>query len=345
MKPWERDYETPAEPWNLAYEDMGSPDSAGKAEKQLSHGDVQPTGGWIPADVAGVTIETVQNPEGKLGTIEADGKMEAWTPLPAPTLADPFPEMSFQTQSGAPQESVSSFDYTKDEIRLKQIVKDAFAEVQSPTPSQELSSREEVFSFTKKEEATKAKSYTLSDKKSGVTVASGLDVGQWNEAGLKRLGISDTILTKMEPYIGKKGDEARALHKELGGFKLTSDEVKQVDTALENDAWTSINADLEKKTGKTLDEYPIAAQKVMVSMYHNFGARVFKYGTWKALIEGDYEETIRRLRNKKEWRENHARRAREAQLLAEMSTPTEAPPTLAKEEQPKPWERNFGAVS
>lgn len=345
MKPWEQEYADPynedAGPWAIPFEQY----SEGTQEGSKAQGET-PVGKWISAEEAGVSIEEVVDPEGTLGVVEADGKMEAWTPLPGPepTIAEPFPQLPFQTESGAPQKEVSSFDYTKDEIRLKQVMKDAFAEMQVPTRKEELSSQD-IFSFTKKEEGTREKSYTLKDAKSGVTVASGLDVGQWTESGLKGLGLSKSLIEKVRPYIGKKGAEARKVHKELGGFKLTPQEVEEVDKILEKDATDTVNKDLTTKLGKTLDDYPIEAQQVMVSMYHNFGAKVFKYGTWKSLVEGNFTEAARRLRNKEEWKQNHARRAREAQLLAQISTPTEIPPTLAEKEPARPWERDFGSVS
>ena len=44
--------------------------------------------------------------------------------------------------------------------------------------------------------------------KSGVTIATGFDLGQRNEADLKKLGLSVALVNKLKPYLGKKSKDA-----------------------------------------------------------------------------------------------------------------------------------------
>lgn len=44
--------------------------------------------------------------------------------------------------------------------------------------------------------------------KSGVTIATGFDLGQRNESDLTTLGISAALITKLKPYLGLKGTVA-----------------------------------------------------------------------------------------------------------------------------------------
>ena len=45
--------------------------------------------------------------------------------------------------------------------------------------------------------------------KSGVTIATGFDLGQRNESDLKSLGLSSALITVLEPYLGKQAKDAQ----------------------------------------------------------------------------------------------------------------------------------------
>ena len=45
---------------------------------------------------------------------------------------------------------------------------------------------------------------------SGVTIATGVDLGQQNESGLRRLRVSEAIINKLKPYLGLRGSSAKA---------------------------------------------------------------------------------------------------------------------------------------
>ena len=68
-------------------------------------------------------------------------------------------------------------------------------------------------------------------EKSGATVATGFDIGQINEAGLKKLGFPEELNAKLKPYLGLKGDAARkALAKKP--LTLTDGEVKTINRSV-----------------------------------------------------------------------------------------------------------------
>lgn len=62
--------------------------------------------------------------------------------------------------------------------------------------------------------------------KSGVTIASGLDLGNFD---LNKLDISDELKAKLEPYVGLKGSEAA---KVAANLVVTEEEANQIDEAL-----------------------------------------------------------------------------------------------------------------
>ena len=47
--------------------------------------------------------------------------------------------------------------------------------------------------------------------RSGVSIGLGFDVGQYSVSDLERMGLNSSIISKLTPYVGKKGDEARAV--------------------------------------------------------------------------------------------------------------------------------------
>jgi len=81
-------------------------------------------------------------------------------------------------------------------------------------------------------EGSEKKLYVPKDsEKSGATGATGFDVGQINEAGLKKLGFPKELNDKLKPYLGLKGDAARkALAKKP--LTLTDVEVKTINRSV-----------------------------------------------------------------------------------------------------------------
>jgi len=68
-------------------------------------------------------------------------------------------------------------------------------------------------------------------EKSGATVATGFDLGQINEAGLKKLGFPKELNDKLKPYLGLKGDAARKALVEKP-LTLTDSEVKTINRSV-----------------------------------------------------------------------------------------------------------------
>ncbi len=65
-------------------------------------------------------------------------------------------------------------------------------------------------------------------RNSGVTVATGVDLGQRNMIDLNRLNLTPDLKKKLEPYLGIKGDPARRLLAERP-LKITKMDADQLD--------------------------------------------------------------------------------------------------------------------
>lgn len=152
---------------------------------------------------------------------------------------------------------------------------------------------------------------------SGVTVGSGLDLGQQNMADLDRMGLDLELVALFCPYLGKKRDVAIAVLS-ANPLTLTNEQCDAVDAA--------VHADYIRRAAIAYDQampdapfalVPSQAQAVIVSLFYQLGAGVTRYPrTWRFLLDADWEAAARELESG--FTRFAARRADEARLLREI---------------------------
>lgn len=160
---------------------------------------------------------------------------------------------------------------------------------------------------------------------SGVTIGVGVDLGWQSESQLRHWGVSDALLEKLRPYLGKKKNAAIvALH--LAPLSLTLEETKELTRAEHHGYMVD---EVERiwdysygRKGKFAD-LPWQAQCVIFSCIYQCGWAGFrKRGkfTLAALEAHDWSRAVRNLRSgPKGWNgEYWQRRDLEGQLLAEI---------------------------
>ncbi|MDR2150552.1 MAG: pesticin C-terminus-like muramidase [Spirochaetaceae bacterium] len=153
---------------------------------------------------------------------------------------------------------------------------------------------------------------------SGVTIATGVDLGQQSEKGFAEL--PSALLDKLRPYLGLKRGEAKTalIHRPL---ELSSEEVKQIDDLIHK----RYIDETAVMFGRTIFEgAPKQVQAVAVSLHYQFGTPARKDSpalekAWEALRYGLYRDAAGYLRNHELWSKSHrayrSRRDREAALL------------------------------
>jgi len=158
---------------------------------------------------------------------------------------------------------------------------------------------------------------------SGVTIATGVDLGQQTMKGLAAMGISASTLSVLAPYIGLQKQEA--LKKlQSDPFTLTSDQVEEIDKAVHvryiNQAASIFGREL-------FENAPKEVQAVVVSLHYQFGTprRPDSPGlanAWAYMQQGAYKEAAECLRNPENWSPSHRtymhRRKAEAAILDEV---------------------------
>ncbi len=103
--------------------------------------------------------------------------------------------------------------------------------------------------------------------KSGVTIATGFDLGQRNENDLKSLKLGDELRVKLKPYLGKKGADAQALLKK-SPLSITVVQALTIDKAVKSAHIFQLKLKYNSVPGnkKKFIDIPAQAQTVIVSV-------------------------------------------------------------------------------
>lgn len=153
--------------------------------------------------------------------------------------------------------------------------------------------------------------------KSGVTVATGFDLGARNEDDLRRLGIQGSLLKKLLPYLGlKKQDAATALKK--SPLSISAAECLQIDNVVKTHYLTQLakryNNAISSGAVKFEDLKP-EFQTVVTSVSFQHGLELSRSAPkfWASIVAQDWKRAINILRD---FQDQHpTRRNKEADLM------------------------------
>ena len=161
----------------------------------------------------------------------------------------------------------------------------------------------------------------IRNTRSGVTVATGVDLGQRSPADIDRLLIPEELKSTLKSYATKKGEEARAYLKSHP-LILTKPEADAIDTVVRKSIAGSVrksynNAVMGRGELLIFEELPPEAQTVIASVAFQYGPNL-KRATprfWESVTCQDWEKAVGELRS---FGDRYGeRRASEARLLAE----------------------------
>ena len=156
---------------------------------------------------------------------------------------------------------------------------------------------------------------------SGVTIGTGVDLGQQTGAGLMDMGVPHAVVKKLLPYIGlKKAAAQEALRQQP--LTLTAEEVAALDDAVIR----RYVRDIEARYNKNFPHLPFAdipreAQAVVVSILYQRGlGSCAKFPrTWEAMLRGDWADAARRLGDASLWDGYQTRRRAEGEILKQIA--------------------------
>ena len=180
-----------------------------------------------------------------------------------------------------------------------------------------------MFDFLRDVEGFKASGYVPQDRRgnpienSGVTIATGLDLGQQDEDSLRRMGLSDELISIFRPYLGLKRGKAQRFLSD-NPLRLTAEQATFVEESLMShdfermsDLWNSTQ---REEDGIRWDQLDPEKQTVMLSVFRQYGnlpRRTPKF--WRSATQGRWNDTVSELRNFGD--EYTTRRNKEADLL------------------------------
>lgn len=133
---------------------------------------------------------------------------------------------------------------------------------------------------------------------SGVTIGSGVDLGQRGSADLDRLGLSATLKAKLEPYLGlKKQDAIDKLEAEP--LSISKAEADELDEAVKRQHVDALIAKFDAASETRFENLDAARQTVIASVSFQYGVALNRRAPnfWRQITEGDWEGALANLRN------------------------------------------------
>lgn len=136
--------------------------------------------------------------------------------------------------------------------------------------------------------------------RSGVTIATGFDLGQRNESDLHALRLGPAIIAKLRPYLGARGPHAQALLAKAA-LDITPSEAQAIDECVRSAHIARVKFKYDTTPGNTrrFADLPPQAQTVIASVAFQYGVgldlRTPRF--WKAATNRDWPEAIRVLKS------------------------------------------------
>ena len=161
------------------------------------------------------------------------------------------------------------------------------------------------FDFIKDREGFETKGYVPDPEgsKSGVTIASGFDLGQKNLNDL--IGLPDNIIAKLKPFLGVKEDNLQDVASKLGfksvkdyaaSLKITKDEADLINEFSKTTEINKLRTKWEQATGTPFNNLSKEQATVLTSVAFQFGnleTETPKF--WRQTTSGDWEGAYKEL--------------------------------------------------
>ncbi len=143
----------------------------------------------------------------------------------------------------------------------------------------------------------------IKHSKAGITIGLGVDLGHTNREELKRIGVSQTTIDKLQPYLGRMGEkavEALAEHKR-DARDLTPAELSQLNRAVMTSKFNEAGKAYSNASAiANFTDLPWQAQTVIADLWYNRGNLERKAPTfWREVTTGRWEDAVQNLQNLK----------------------------------------------
>jgi len=178
-------------------------------------------------------------------------------------------------------------------------------------------------------------SHSHPDADSGVTIASGFDLGCRTAADLRKLGLPDDLVTSLTPYLGLRGQAAQD-YLTAHPLTITSPQQQTIDTPTFTSSYNKVadNYNAAQTTGTRFQDLPRSAQTAIVSVAHQYGTNLASATPhfWDQVTTGRWQDAQDNLMN---FGDAHkSRRRLEGALMSDAisagNLPPPSPPNIAR---------------
>tara|TARA_R100000544_G_scaffold16105_1_gene7636 strand:- start:10477 stop:16779 length:6303 start_codon:yes stop_codon:yes gene_type:complete len=108
---------------------------------------------------------------------------------------------------------------------------------------------------------------------SGVTIAGGLDLGQYSVADLRgNLKLGETLVDKLKPYVGVRGKAAQQRIDKLGDLTITKAEAAEIDSAVFDFEKKKLTNNFKTVIGRDFNKEPKNVQEALIIAAYNLGS-------------------------------------------------------------------------
>jgi hypothetical protein len=179
--------------------------------------------------------------------------------------------------------------------------------------------------FIREQEGFRTKLYVPTDEdgkaieQSGVTVGSGVDLGQWNKKQFEDLGVPESTINKLLPYFGIRKQAAIDLLA-LNPLELGKEEAEELTDIIKRDAVAKVAKKYNAASNTDFEDLHPKLQTVITSVAFQYGDLKGKAPNfWRQITGGDFKAAYNNLRNFED--DYGPRRGREADYIKNLIVP------------------------
>jgi len=138
---------------------------------------------------------------------------------------------------------------------------------------------------------------TPDTSKSGVTIGTGIDLGQMGSTDLKKLNLPTGLVQKLEPYLTLRKHEAVSKLEEVP-LTVTEEQAEMIDEAVKGPFVQRVAREYTNASATNFDDLPEGVQTVIASVAFQYGDLASRTPNfWRQVTKEDWKGAYANLRN------------------------------------------------
>ena len=132
---------------------------------------------------------------------------------------------------------------------------------------------------------------------SGVTIGTGIDIGQWDSTGLQNMGVSQDLIDLFEPYLGLTRDDAEE-YLNNNPLTITDEQAAELDENFMQNYFQPLINNYNAASDVNYEDLPTEAQTVIASVAYQYGTDLASAtpNFWQQVTTQDWQAGVDNLR-------------------------------------------------